>query len=89
MCVTNRSWFFDPQANHENALEMGVFWSIAKRTKADSFWRGASPSTNMTWTSMGTTNCCPGRKTGSTLRNFGNLLASSARRKEDGDAGGA
>src|SRR6267154_1194419 len=43
----------------------------------------------MTWTSMGTTNCCLCRKTESTLRNFGNLLTSSAwRRKEFGDASG-
>ncbi len=26
--------------------------------KADLFWRDLSPSTNMTWTSIGTTNCC-------------------------------
>lgn len=26
-------------------------------TKVDLFWRGESPSMNMTWTSMGTTNC--------------------------------
>jgi hypothetical protein len=47
--------------------------------KADLFWRDSSPSTNVTWTSMGTTNCCPCPETGSTLRNFGNLLTSSAR----------
>jgi hypothetical protein len=40
----------------------------------------------MTWTSMGTTNCCLCRGAESTLRNFGNLLTSSAwRRKEFGD----
>ena len=27
-------------------------------TKAELFWRDLSPSTNMTWTSIGTTNCC-------------------------------
>jgi hypothetical protein len=27
-------------------------------TKADLFWRDPSPNTNMTWTSIGTTNCC-------------------------------
>lgn len=27
-------------------------------TKADLFWRDPSPSTNMTWTSIGTTNGC-------------------------------
>jgi len=57
---------------------MEVCWSAAGRTKADLFWRGASPSTNVTWTSMGTTNCCFCRKTESTLRNFGNLLTSRA-----------
>jgi hypothetical protein len=42
----------------------------------------------MTWTSMGTTNCCL-CKTGSKLRNFGNLLTSFAwRQKEFGDASG-
>src|SRR6058998_2547913 len=40
----------------------------------------------MTWTSMGTTNCCLCHKAESTLRNFGNLLTSSARRRmEFGD----
>jgi len=63
--------------------------AAVKWTKAELFWRDESPSTNMTWTSMGTTNCCLGRKTESTLRNFGNLLTSSAwRRKECGDASG-
>jgi len=37
----------------------------------------------MTWTSMGTTNCCLCRKAESTLRNFGNLLTSSARRRKE------
>ena len=78
-----------PQANHENILEKEVSWSTAKWTKADSFWRDSSPSMNMAWTSMGTTNCCFCRKAESTLRNFGNLLTSSARRrKEFGDASG-
>ena len=74
------------QANHENNLQKGVSWSTAKWMKADLFWRDWSPSTNMTWTPMGATNCrlCP--KAESTLGNFGNLLTSSARRKEFGDA---
>jgi len=38
-------------------------------------------------TSMGTTNCCPCRKTGSTLRNFANLLTSSTGREEACNAG--
>ena len=47
----------------------------------------SSPSTNMTWTSMGTTNCCLCPQAESTLRNFCNLLTSSARwREEFGDA---
>lgn len=50
---------------------MEVRWSAAKRMKADSFWRDTSPSTNLTWTSMGTTNCCFCRKTESKRRNFG------------------
>jgi len=78
---------FEPQANHENILEMELCWdTVSKRTKAGSFWRDSSPTTNMTWTSMGTTNCCLCRKAESTLRNFGNLLTSTAwRRKEVGD----
>ncbi len=71
------------QANHENKLEMELCLSTAKWMKADLFWRDSSPSTNMTWTSMGTTNCCLCRKTGSTLRNFGNLLTSSAGRRKE------
>src|ERR1700739_132592 len=61
------------QANHENNLEKEVSWSTAKWMKADLFWRDGSPSTNMTWTSMGTTNCCLCRKTERTLRDFGNF----------------
>jgi hypothetical protein len=33
-------------------------------TKADLFWRDASPSRNMTWTSMGTTNGCLCKRSG-------------------------
>jgi len=51
--------------------------------KAELFWRDLSPSTNMTWTLIGTTNCCLCRKAESTLRNFGNLLTSSARRRKE------
>jgi hypothetical protein len=75
------------QANHENKLEMEVCWSTAKWKEADLFWRDSRPSTYMTWTSMGTTNFASVAKAESTLRNFGDLLTSSARRrKESGDA---
>ena len=59
------------QANHENILEKEVSWSTVKRAKAQLFWRDMSSITNMTWTSMGTTNCSLCRKAESTLRNFG------------------
>jgi len=52
--------------------------------KAELFWRDASPITNMTWTSIGTTNCGLRRKVESTLRNFSNMLTSSAAVAEGG-----
>jgi hypothetical protein len=44
--------------------------ATAKWMKAELFWRELSPSTNMTWTSMGTTNCASAKVAESTLRNF-------------------
>ena len=57
--------------------------------KPELFRRDLSPSTNMTWASMGTTNCCLCHEAESTLRNFANLLTSSAGWKKISDAGGA
>ena len=58
-------------------------------TKADSFWRDPSPSTNMTWTSMAPRTVASAKVTESTLRNLDHLLTSSARRKEDDHASDA
>jgi hypothetical protein len=52
--------------NHENNVEMEGCWSTANWMKADLFRRDESPTTNMTWTLIGTTNNCLCREAEST-----------------------
>src|SRR5262249_10816009 len=44
LCATNSSRFCEPQANHENKLEIEISRVAAKRTKADLFRPDWSPS---------------------------------------------
>ena len=75
--------------NHENKVEMEVCWSSRQVDEGRAILARLEPEYEYDLDVDGQTNCCLCRKTESTLRNFGNLLTSSARRrKEFGDASG-